>query len=329
MAMTERSRHRSLNFNFIQMGWVLLVIFSVVSLMVGVSDLSIHALFAGQPQAMQTFWISRVPRLVTIILAGAGTGVAGLLMQQLSQNAFVSPASAATADAAKLGLLVSALFFAGASSFSKMLVAFVFALAGTGLFMMMLSRVQVKNPVVIPLMGMMLGSVIDAVTTAIAYRFELVQSLSIWMQGDFSMIIKGRFELILLAAPVLILIYYLSERFTAAGLGEDIALSLGIPYKRLIQIGMALVALLTACILVIVGDIPFVGLIVPNLITLTHGSHMKATTQPTAIYSAVFLLICDLISRLVIFPYEVGISLVAGVIGSLIFIVILGRELRQ
>lgn len=313
----------------VTMGMVLLMLLSVISLGVGVSPLNLSDLMAGHPDALRTFWLSRVPRLLTVLLAGAGTGVAGLLMQQLSQNAFVSPATAATADSAKLGLLVSAIAFSAASSVTKMLIAFGFALLGTGLFMLMLKRVQVKNPVVIPLMGMMLGAVIDAFTTAVAYRFELVQSLGIWMQGDFSMIIKGRFELIGLALPVLLLVYYLSERFTAVGLGEDIAISIGIPYKRLLQLGMALVALMTACIIVIVGEVPFVGLIIPNLVTLAYGSHMKATTLPTAIYSALFLLICDLISRLVIFPYEIGVSLVAGLIGSVAFLWLLGRELKR
>lgn len=315
--------------NPVAVGVLLLLVFSLASLGVGVAPLRLADLLSGNPEALRTFWLSRVPRLLTVVLAGAGTGVAGLLMQQLSQNAFVSPATAATADSAKLGLLFSAIVFSGASSVTKMLIAFGFALAGTGLFMLMLRRIHVKNPVVIPLMGMMLGAVIDAFTTALAYQFELVQSLGIWMQGDFSMIIKGRFELIGLALPVLCLVYYLSERFTAVGLGEDIAKSIGIPYQRLLQLGMALVALMTACILVIVGEIPFVGLIIPNLVTLAYGSHMKATTLPTAIYSALFLLVCDLISRLVIFPYEIGVSLVAGLIGSVAFLWLLGREFKK
>lgn len=314
--------------NPVVLGGILLALLSLLSLSIGVSPLKLDALLAGSPEALRTLWLSRIPRLLTVLLAGAGTGVAGLLMQQLSQNAFVSPATAATADSAKLGLLVSAIAFSAASSVTKMFIAFGFALMGTGLFMMLLRKIQVKNPVVIPLVGMMLGAVIDAFTTALAYRYELVQSLGIWMQGDFSMIIKGRFELIGLALPVLLLVYGLSERFTAVGLGEDIAISIGIPYKRLLQLGMALVALMTACILVIVGEVPFVGLIIPNLVTLAYGSHMKATTLPTAIYSALFLLVCDIISRVVIFPYEIGVSLVAGLIGSVAFLWLLGRELK-
>ena len=89
----------------------------------------------------------------------------------------------------------------------KMVTAFAAALLGTLLFMTILQSLKQKNTIFVPLIGIMLGSVIDAVTTVIAYRYDLVQNISTWMMGNFSMVIKGRYELL-----------YFKYSFTGGGL---------------------------------------------------------------------------------------------------------------
>src|SRR5699024_7858539 len=91
------------------------------------------------------FLISRVPRLVAILLAGTGMSIAGLIMQSLSRNKFVSPTTAGTLDATRLGVLVSMIMFTNATYFQKISLAFIFALAGTLLFMQILNRIKFKD----------------------------------------------------------------------------------------------------------------------------------------------------------------------------------------
>lgn len=300
-----------------------LIVLSFISLFVGVSQITPMDLLDLHSDKTQVFLISRLPRLMAIILAGAGMSIAGLIMQQLSRNKFVSPTTAGTLDATKLGILVSMLLFANASTLEKMAVAFVFALGGTFLFMQILDRIKFKDAVFIPLIGLMFGNILSSVTTFFAYRADVIQNMSAWLQGDFSMILKGRYELLYISIPVLIAAYLFANRFTVAGMGEDFSKNLGMSYKSVVNFGLILVALITVSVVLTVGVIPFLGLIIPNLVSIFKGDHLQKTLPHTALLGAVFLLFCDILGRVLIFPYEISISLMVGVIGSGIFLYLL------
>lgn len=305
---------------------VLLVILSLLSIFVGVSHITPRDLLDWQSDETQIFLISRLPRLVAILFAGAGMSIAGLIMQQLSRNKFVSPTTAGTLDATRLGILVSMLLFTNASILEKMAVAFVFALAGTLLFMQILDRIKFKDAIFIPLVGLMFGNILSSVTTFFAYRTDVIQNMSAWLQGDFSMIMKGRYELLYITLPLLVIAYLFANRFTVAGMGEDFSKNLGLSYKRVVNLGLILVALITVTVVLTVGMIPFLGLIIPNIISIFKGDHLQKTLPHTALLGASFLLACDILGRVIIFPYEISISLMVGVIGSGIFLYLLFRR---
>lgn len=303
-----------------------LIGFSLLSLFVGVSRITPMDLLDFQSEETEIFLISRLPRLIAILLAGAGMSIAGLIMQQLSRNKFVSPTTAGTLDATRLGILVSMLLFAGASTIEKMIVAFVFALAGTFLFMQILDRIKFKDAIFIPLVGLMFGNILSSLTTFFAYRANVIQNMSAWLQGDFSMIMKGRFELLYISIPVILLAYLYANKFTVAGLGEDFSKNLGLSYRKVVNLGLILVALITTTVVLTVGMIPFLGLIIPNIVSIFQGDHLKKTLPHTALLGAIFLLICDILGRVLIYPYEISISLMVGVIGSGIFLYLLFRR---
>src|SRR5690606_14660943 len=183
---------------------IALIILSFISLFVGVKDISPLDIFHLTDEQIQVMWVSRFPRLMSIILAGASMSIAGLIMQQLTRNRFVSPTTAGTMDSARFGILISMLLFASASPFVKVLVAFAFALLGTFLFMKILERIKFKDAIFIPLVGIMLGNIIGSLTTFFAYKYDLIQNMSSWLQGNFSMMIQGRYELLYLSIPLLI-----------------------------------------------------------------------------------------------------------------------------
>jgi len=303
-----------------------LVGLSFLSLFVGVTRITPMNLLDFNSEETEIFLISRLPRLVAILLAGAGMSIAGLIMQQLSRNKFVSPTTAGTLDATRLGILVSMLLFANASMMEKMIVAFAFALAGTFLFMQILDRIKFKDAIFIPLVGLMFGNILSSVTTFFAYKANVIQNMSAWLQGDFSMIMKGRYELLYISVPVLLITYLYANRFTVAGMGEDFSKNLGLAYRRIVNIGLILVALITTTVVLTVGMIPFLGLIIPNIVSIFKGDHLEKTLPHTALLGAIFLLICDILGRVLIYPYEISISLMVGVIGSAIFLFLLFRR---
>ncbi|TQR21529.1 ABC transporter permease [Psychrobacillus vulpis] len=304
---------------------IVLVVLSLLSLFVGVTRISPRDLFDFTSEETQIFLISRVPRLIAIILAGAGMSIAGLIMQSLSRNKFVSPTTAGTLDATRLGILISMLVFTNATYMQKLSFAFIFALAGTLLFMQILNRIKFKDAIFIPLVGLMFGNILSSITTFFAYKSNIIQNITAWLQGDFSLILKGRYELLYISIPVLIIAYFYANRFTVAGMGEDFAKNLGLSYKKVMNLGLVLVALISTTVVLTVGMIPFLGLIIPNIVSIFKGDHLEKTLPHTALLGVIFLLACDILGRVLIFPYEIPISMTVGVIGSAIFLFLLFR----
>lgn len=303
-----------------------LIILSFASIFIGVKEISPLDIFYLKDDKIQILFLSRIPRLISIVVAGIGMSISGLIMQQITQNKFVSPTTAATIDSAKLGILVSLILFSAATVFTKMLISFIFALGGSFLFMVILKRIKYKNAVIVPLLGIMLGGIIDSIATFLAYKYDLVQNVSSWLQGDFSMTIKGRYELLYISIPLLLIAFLYSNKFTLAGMGEDFSINLGLNYNKVVTLGISIIALVTSVVVITVGKIPFLGLIIPNIVTMYQGDNLKNNLIPTALFGAVFLLFCDILGRIIIYPYEISIGLTAGVLGSLIFIYLLIRR---
>ncbi|MGW5889501.1 ABC transporter permease [Priestia megaterium] len=309
----------------------LILVFAVLavsSLFVGVQDLSAMDLFHLTEEESQTLFFSRFPRLLSIIMAGMSLSICGLIMQQITRNKFVSPTTAGTMDWARLGVLISLLVFASASPLLKMSIAFIFSLAGNLLFMRILDRIKFNDTIYIPLVGLMLGSIVSSLATFIAYKYDLIQNLSSWLQGDFSLVVKGRYELLYLSIPLLIIAYLYADKFTVAGMGESFSINLGVKYKQIVNIGLVIVSLITSITILTVGMLPFLGLIIPNIVSIYRGDHLRKSLPHTAVLGAVFVLACDILGRVIIFPYEVSIGLMVGVIGSAIFLFMLIRRGR-
>ncbi len=305
--------------------FIILIILSIISLFVGVTNISVNDILSFNIDKIQILLISRLPRLIAIIVAGVGLSISGLIMQQISKNKFVSPTTAATADFAKLGILFCIMIIPGATIMKKMIISFIFAGLGTILFMKMIKAIKIKNIIFIPLIGMMLGKIIGSITTFFAYKYDLVQNISSWMEGDMSLIMKGSYELLYLSVPMVIIAFLYANKFTIVGMGEDFAINLGVNYNFVVNVGLAIVSLICAVTIITVGNIPFLGLIIPNIVSLYSGDNLKKTLYHTALLGPIFLLACDILGRFIIFPFEMSISLTVGVIGSIIFLYMIIR----
>ncbi|GED17762.1 iron ABC transporter permease [Aneurinibacillus migulanus] len=306
--------------------FIALIILSIASVFIGVKDITPLDIFNLSQDQAEILLTSRIPRLISIIVAGISLSISGLIMQQLTRNKFVSPTTAGTMDSAKLGILVSLMIFVSASPLEKMLVAFVFALLGTFVFMKILEKIKFKDTIFIPLVGLMFGNIINSITTFFAYKHDLIQNISAWLQGDFSMIIKGRYELIFISIPIVIIAYLFANKFTVAGMGEEFSINLGLNYRRVVNTGLVIVAMVSAVVILTVGVIPFLGLVVPNIVTIYQGDNLKKNLPHTALLGAVFVLFCDILGRVIIYPYEIPIGLTVGAIGSGIFAYLLMRR---
>lgn len=310
-------------------GVVTLTVLAAASLLVGVGDVTPAGLLGGRDEDLHLLVESRLPRLLAVLLAGTAMSVAGLVMMHITGNRFVSPSTAGTTESATLGVLVATLFAGGEAVIVKMALAVACALLGTFVFMTILRRLTFRDMILVPLVGIMFGGVIGAATTFVAYRYDLLQTLGAWTSGDFSAVLRGRYELLWLAGGVTLLGYLYADRFTVAGMGRSFAINLGVRYDRVVNAGLVLASVITAVVVVTVGEIPFVSLIVPNLVTLALGDNLRYALPVTALAGAFFVLLCDVAGRLIRFPYEIPVSTVLGVVGSAIFLVLLLRGGRR
>ena len=245
--------------------FIVLIILCIASIFIGVTNININDILTFNIDKIEILLISRLPRLIAIIVAGVGLSISGLIMQQIS----------------------------------------------------------------VPLIGMMLGKIVGSITTFFAYKYDLVQNISSWMEGDMSLIMKGSYELLYLSVPMVIIAFLYANKFTIVGMGEDFAINLGLNYNFVINVGLAIVSLICAVTIITVGNIPFLGLIIPNIVSLYSGDNLKKTLYHTALLGPIFLLACDILGRIIIFPFEMSISLTVGVIGSIIFLYMIVRGTKN
>jgi len=188
---------------------------------------------------------------------------------------------------------------------------------------------------VVPLVGIMLGGgdamggIIGSITTFFAYRYDMIQSVMLWAAGDFSTIMQGRYELLWLSLPLTILAYLVANRFTIAGLGAEFSTGLGLNYRHTTLYGMVIVACVTALVVVTGGQIPFLGLVVPNMIAMMMGDNMRRNLPFVALLGSAIVLLCDIAGRLIRYPFEIPIGIMMGVIGSAIFLILLFQGRSQ
>lgn len=288
---------------------IILLALSLISIFVGVIDIDIKDLLTNDNNALMIFVVSRLPRLLAIICTGMGMSVAGLIMQQLCMNKFVSPTTGATISSAQLGILLALLFIPNSTLWQRAGFAFVTAILGTWVFVWFIQKVQYKDVVMVPLVGIMFGNVIGGITNFLAYKYEMTQALSTWLVGHFSLVLKGRYEIVYMVVPLIILAFVFANHFNIVGMGKDFSKNLGVPYDIVLFGGLTIAAMITASVVVVVGSISYIGLIVPNIVAMFKGDKIRGTLIDTALFGAIFVLVCDMIGRIVIKPYELPIEL--------------------
>lgn len=314
------------NFNKRRISLILIfTLLVIISIKIGVIEFKYSDLFKGDEKALSLLFSSRLPRTLAIILSASSLSIAGLIMQSIGHNNFISPSTIGTSDAALLGILISYIVLGSQSLGFKLLFAFIFAFISTILLIQILNRLKLKEPIYVPLVGMMYGSIIASFSTFIAHQFDASQVLSSISLGTFTTMTKGRYELLWIIVIPLIISFIYATQFSLIRLGQDFALNLGLKVKQVVLIGLIIVSIVSASTFVTVGPLPFIGLIIPNLIRIYYGDNLKRSMFDIALFGSIYVLINDIISRLIIFPYEVSVGFTMGITGSIIFIWLIMR----
>ncbi|MGO3842371.1 MAG: ABC transporter permease [Alcaligenes pakistanensis] len=291
-----------------------------LSLLIGARQISWTQLWSFSGDAWLTLTASRLPRLAALVLSGIGLSVCGVILQHIVRNKFVEPATSGGLDAAKLGILIALTLAPGSGTAGKLLFALLFCFGASLIFIAIVRRIRLKNTVLVPVIGLMYGGVLSAIAEFYAYHHQILQSMQGWMLGDFSKIVQGNYEIIYLILPIVLVTYLYAHRFTVLGMGEGMATSLGLNYSTTVALGLILVATTVSLTVITIGAIPFIGLVIPNLVALRYGDNLARTLPIVALGGACLLLACDILGRLIIYPFEVPIGLTAGGVGGLLFL---------
>ena len=141
----------------------------------------------------------------------------------------------------------------------------------------------------LPIVGLVYGGILGAMAIWFAWSADLMQCLGIWMLGEFSGVMMGRYEWRWAVAVLAVVLYAVADRITLLGLGERQARSLGLDYAHTRALRLAIVAALTALVLVTVEAFPFVGLLAPNLVSRWRGDNLRANLPFAALLGGVLM----------------------------------------
>ena len=167
-------------------GIAVVALLLVASLFTGVYDI------VGAEDGAEMFAITRIPRTVALVLSGAAMAMCGLIMQLMTQNRFVEPTTTGTTEWAGLGLILVMVMIPDAGLLTRMTVAIVFSFVGTLVFFLFLRKVTLRSSLIVPIIGIMLGAVVGAVSTFVALQFDALQNLGVWFAGSFTSVLRGQ-----------------------------------------------------------------------------------------------------------------------------------------
>lgn len=296
--------------------------------------LAIASVFTGaydilkEGNSTQMIFITRIPRTLALMLAAVAMSLSGIVMQLISQNKLVEPTTTGTIEWAGLGLLLVYVIIPNPSLFQRTTGAIIASFIGSMVFFYLLRNIKLKSSLFVPIVGIMLGAVISAVSTFIGLEFNMTQVIEVWFQGSFAPIQRGRYEYLFVIILITIAIYRYADKLTIAGLGEDITTNLGLDYNQIILRANILIAIACGIVAAVIGNIPFLGLIIPNIVSLYRGDDLRANIPWVCLVSMIVMLASDILSRVIIDPFELPVSLILGSAGSIIFIVILLNQRR-
>ncbi len=296
---------------------ILVILLATISILTGAYSLR------DNHEGWRMIFITRIPRTLSLMLTGAAMSMSGIVMQLITQNKLVEPTTTGTIEWAGLGLILAYIMVPSATLLLRTTFAILAAFIGSMIFFLLLRNIRLKSSLLVPVLGIMMGAVVSAVSTFVALVFNMTQSLELWFAGSFAPMQKGRYEYLYFIIVITIAIYIYADRLTLAGLGEDIATNLGLNYKKIILVANILVSIATGLVTSVVGNVPFLGILIPNLVSMYKGDNLRENLPHTCLSAMAVIMLADIVGRTIIAPFEVPVSLILGSVGAIGFLIIM------
>ena len=272
----------------------------------------------------------RLPRVLLAAFVGGSLALGGLVFQALLRNPLAEPyilgISGGSAIGAILAMLLGLSYFPGVTIFSftgsLLVLAFVTTLAGTTMGNTMLSRDSLL------LGGVMMNAFCAAVIMFLISmtRSFQVQHILYWLMGDLATMQKGQLPILLLVLPCFVIIFILARPMNLLLLGRETAAAMGINVKSIVLLLLVITSLMVSIIVSLSGLIGFVGLVIPHIFRLLLGPDHRLLVPSCLLGGASYLIICDLLARILPSSGELPVGIITALIGAPLFIVLLLRS---
>ena len=307
----------------------------LIDILIGMSHIGIKEIidsiinYSGSKQDLIMRTV-RLPRVLLCILIGASMAISGLIMQNLTRNPLASPQILGINSGATLSVVVIMVFFPLLGYKAKILGAFLGA-GVIGLFVHVIGTVKNLSPLKITLVGISIQLFLSSITKSIMlFNESKTSDLVFWMIGGVH---HAQFIHIMAILPwfilSIVLTILISNSMDTLKMGDSVAISLGENVKLTKTVATIVVILLSSSSVAIAGPISFVGLITPHIISKLGGRNFRQNFILCGIYGANLLLLSDIISKILKYPYESPVGIVTSFIGAVFYIFLANKEMKR
>lgn len=286
--------------------------------------------FSGNIEEIIILQEIRIPRAIAAIFVGAALAAAGAIMQGMTRNPLADPGLFGLTAGANLFLAITLAIFPAIDYLGTILASFIGAAVGAGLvFGIAAFNQKGFSPLKIVLAGSAVSTFLYAVTRAISIYFKISKNVTMWTAGGLAGVGWSQLKLII---PIIIFglagAFLLARQLTILSLKEEIAIGLGQKVFRTKIMLFLIIIILTGAAVAVVGNIVFLGLMIPHLVRTFAGRDYRFVMPLSALTGAIFMLLADLLSRTLNAPYETPVVAIIALLGLPFFLIIVNRRRR-
>ncbi|MBS4218527.1 iron ABC transporter permease [Bacillus sp. FJAT-49711] len=269
----------------------------------------------------------RFPREVAGMFVGAALAVSGAIMQGMTRNPLADPGLFGLTSGANAALAITIALIPSANYFGIMIACFIGAAVGAT---MVLGIGSIKkggfSPFRIVLAGAAVSAFLYAIADGIGIYFKISKDVSMWTAGGLIGASWNQLQVIIpfIAGGILISLA-LSRQLTILSLSEEVAVGLGQKTTQVKVILFFVIILLAGASVALVGNMAFIGLMVPHVVRSIVGTDYRFIIPMSAIFGAAFMLFADTLGRTINSPYETPVAAIVAMMGLPFFLIIVRK----
>lgn len=268
----------------------------------------------------------RLPRVLGGLLAGMGLACSGVILQGVMNNSLASPNTIGVNSGSGFAVMLALLLFP-----DRFYLQPVFAFGGallTTLAVFSLAYFADSSRTTIILAGITISSFLNAgVNTIKLLNTDITINLTSFLIGSLSGLTVNKLLLpgLCILAAFLICLFF-AQPLNILGLGDDIAGSLGLRVSFTRFTLLILSSIMAGCVVSYAGLLSFIGLVVPHICRQLFGNDARFLLPCSALLGASFVILCDLLGRVLTAPFELPAGIIMAFIGGPFFLYLLLKK---